>query len=404
MLNPITNRRILFLGEEIPVEKLVINNKELADSEAYDLPPKVNNGTFLSDCEGAIKKVIFTVNSKESEDVKDIIKTFILKRRKSIQVFVFVEKHIFDSWELQPEANVEPVYDVKNIASKWIQDQIMVVEHTKNEEKQTLFVVSKQEDLDFVNELSEKFTGERVKTTEAILVGGNMIRFGDYLLVGINSVERENGKRNFVKFMRQITRLETRVKKYNLNFIGDYSCLETARHLSAESIKLYAPPPLIRGCQATFMKHIDLLIMPIDANRVLIGLPEMVDFAPVNSENTEEFDKRNNEICKERRYLKELANQIPVETIFVDIPYSYSKGLYGYYTNSIIDNYMGQITAYVPTYAMKTPSFEQLENQFLYKLMSMGIQMRKMADFSHITRDRDGGGALRCMMKVIERT
>lgn len=401
MTNPITNRKILFFGEEIPKEKLVVSGKELADCKAYELPPKVNNGTFLSDCEGAIKKVVFTVNSKEAEDVKDIIKTFILKRRKGIQVFIFVEKHIFDSWNIQLDPNVKPVHDIKNIASKWMQDEVMVVEYTKNKKKQTLFAVSKQEDLSFVNELAEKFTGKRVKTTDAILVGGNMIRFGDYLLVGINSVERENGKRNFVKFMCQISRLETRVKKYNLNFIGDYTCLKKARHLSTKSIKLYAPPPLIPGCQATFMKHIDLLIMPISANRVLIGLPEIVDFESINSE---EFDKRNNEICKERRYMKELANQIPVETIFVDIPYSYSKGLYGYYTNSIIDNHMGQITAYVPTYAMKTPSFEELENRFLSKLMNMGIQVKKMADFSHITRDRDGGGTLRCMMKVIERT
>jgi len=398
MINPITNRKILFFGEDIPEEELRKINGKIMDCGEYDLPPQLNKGTFLSDCEGAIKKVLFAVNSDEFDDVKNIIKVFIRKKRPGIKVVIFVAQDKFDSLKSLDDTNEDVTcFPSEVIGSRWIQDQIMVVEYEEEKKKEQLFLVTKGEDFPFVEELSKKLIDKEIEEADAILVGGNMIRFGNDLLVGIDSVESDEDGRNFRKFKCRLSSFET---KADINFVGNKNCFkEESFFVKIISLLKRGFPKisLITGCQPqNFLYHIDLLILPLDSRRVIIGLPKIAEPEKLNAEYWRDS------IDKQREYMKALANRIDKEIIPVDIPFLKEgrKEIYGYYTNSIIDNYNKQITAYIPTYALKTPSFEKMENQFIKKLLEEKVNVVKMADFSALAKKR---GALRCMMKVIER-
>jgi len=90
MINPITNRKILFFGRDIPVEKLPkINNRNFLHC-GENTPSKVlEEGTFLSDCEGAIQKVVFTINSEDFTEVKAIIEKTMSQFADVYEVHVY---------------------------------------------------------------------------------------------------------------------------------------------------------------------------------------------------------------------------------------------------------------------------------------------------------------------------
>jgi len=395
MINPITNRKILFFGRNIPREKLPkVGNRVFLDCEKNTTQKKLKNAQLLSDCEGAIQKVIFTINSSKFDDVKNIIETFIHKKRASIEVFIFASRGILNKWKKEFDFgkyhNVKLINAKKKISTKWIQDRIMVVEYEEDSTKKTLFLVTNKKDYPFIKELSAELLCKNLSKTKAVLEGGNMLRFGKHLLVGINSVDGVDNERDFCRFNRRISKFET---KAHINFIGDTDCIPQKGHLY-QLVKENLIPALTPGCQDEFMEHIDMFILPIDAHRVVVGLPKIADIEKA------EDDEEIAEICRQRYYMEKLAKQIIAKKIFVDIPFSCEKKIYGYYANSVIENYNGQITAYVPTYARYTPSFEEIENQFLKTLIEAGIHVVKMADFSVLSNDE---GALRCMIKVIER-
>lgn len=354
--------------------------------------PADEQTTFLSDTDGAISKLIFTLNEgtlkgKEDLGIEKILISFLSQKRWGIEVTIFAAKS--DSIELS-KLNLDSLYDnvfityLEESRSKWIQDELLVLE--SNENKKYL-LSSNSDDTSKVKLISKHF-GYQFYWIDHTLDGGNVLKFGNKLWIGKNHVKRKPENRDLLcnLYRNELAPLENLVSPENIKFIGD-------------EVKCPCSPDKA-SCQNTFLFHLDLHILPINSNTVFLGIPTKVNKANCNFGNGITYESVKSYVEQLYKSIERISN---VKIVKVPIPYSCrgnnGNGYWGYYTNSLIDNYNGKTTLYMPSYS--DTAFHKSEDEF-FNTASLHVDtIIKVSNFSELSKK--GHGVLRCFSKVVDR-
>jgi|GEM_PF-3496319 len=328
--------------------------------------------------EGEIQALLFTIPDNHYKKVATVIvsllKVFKTSHDEIIEAYIFVSELSNGKFEVDPAwgffKNTNVVIKknvVENINSKWIQDDfVLLLGRTWLGKKYPVFNIPSTGSSNPIKQISDKLKIP-TKPMPHSLVGGNLLRLGDYLLVGMDSIEPRNGKVDFSKIKLFIKKFGFNLT--NLIFIG--SC----------------DAPLV-GCQSAKFFHIDLGILIINSKNVIVAIPE---------ENVKDITYVIDVLVSdlEERYINVEMFNIPL----------LGNGLnkyYPYYTNALVETRGGEIHLYIPDFGLEKCKKDLSDIFETLKCKELIIKPHWIQGDFHSLTAREGG-SLHCMTKVIKR-
>lgn len=301
--------------------------------------------------------------------------------------------------------------------TEWVQDCCLIL---RNDCDQTVMLVPQYAWLAFESDNEEEIpvvslmaivnkelprqislqTDILLKPTRFLFEGGNVLSLGDKLIVGSDLI-----RTNFRLYSKAYKNYSTLAKAMARDFGVDHILCPGLCNAPDHYSDVKAQPKRL--------KHLDMFLTVLGTNsqgHELVLLGQVMEYDQANqgwvksncSENLY-LDDLNTWFRTSKNYLHHNANPFRV----VRIPILDYQGMLLSYNNCLPERVGGRITVFLPSYGFKQESDLALRDGD-QKVQRM-LKEEKEIDFIMLRSDflplsMAGGGSLRCMIKVLERT
>ncbi len=367
---------------------IIINGQYLGLSkEEIDFCEK-QNYNLTTDTDDSIEKIIFTIPDgsfvENKDNIRKILADFIKKKAPEIKTIIFSSKNNIASMKgffEEEKINTDSVlyYELK-ISDYWARDLFL---SAKGKDSNALISTES-----IVKPIACSI-GYKSFVVDQNTQGGNIIKVGDtILLVGMDNVQR--------------TKMETQMKccdyckladsfdysNQRFLFLGNCDCEYNKKRASCIGCEDK------KECALDAFFHLDLVLLPI--NDSIVFYAKAVPVGECQEYIKQEINSLNDWI---ETFIYKQLKENGFTPIPVEIPYSCELEYYAYFLNSIIEKREGKTIAYIPSY--ENNSFTSYQDSFNVNLKSKVDSIYEIGPFDEITRY--GGGAFRCISKVIKR-